>query len=37
MKKFEIPSYIFNFIDGLLLANGEITLSKKNSSKRFHK
>jgi len=29
MKKFEIPGYIFYFIDGLLLVNGEIALSKK--------
>ena len=29
MKKFEIPGYIFDFIDGLLLVNGIIALSKK--------
>ncbi|WP_158301296.1 hypothetical protein [Janthinobacterium sp. BJB426] len=29
MKKFEIPGCIFDFIDGLLIVNGEIALSKK--------
>ena len=29
MKKFKIPSYIFYFIDELMLANGEIALSRK--------
>ena len=35
MKKFEIPSYIFDFIDGLLLVNGEIALSKKTPANDF--
>ena len=35
MKKFEIPSYIFDFIDGLLLFNGEIVLSKKTPANDF--
>jgi hypothetical protein len=35
MKKFEIPSYIFDFIDGLLLVNGEIALSKKTPATDF--
>ena len=29
MKKFKIPSYAFDFIDGLLRTNGDITLSNK--------
>lgn len=35
MKKFEIPIYIFDFIDGLLLVNGEIVLSKKTPANDF--
>ncbi|MGK5061479.1 hypothetical protein [Janthinobacterium sp. LB3P112] len=35
MKKFEIPNYIFDFIDGLLLVNGENTLSKKTPANDF--
>ena len=35
MKKFEIPGYIFDFIDGLLLVNGEIVLSKKTPANDF--
>ncbi|WP_139176147.1 MULTISPECIES: hypothetical protein [unclassified Janthinobacterium] len=35
MKKFEIPSYIFDFIDGLLLINEEIALSKKTPANDF--
>jgi hypothetical protein len=35
MKKFEIPSYIFDFIDGLLLVNKEIALSKKTPANYF--
>ena len=35
MKKFEIPTYIFYFIDGLLLVNGEIALSKKTPANDF--
>lgn len=35
MKKFEIQNYIFDFIDGLLLINGEIALSKKTSANDF--
>ena len=35
MKKFEIPSHIFDFIDGLLLVNGEIALSKKTPANDF--
>jgi len=35
MKKFEIPGYIFDFIDGLLLVNGEIALSKKTPANDF--
>ncbi|NVI83189.1 hypothetical protein [Janthinobacterium sp. BJB401] len=35
MKKFEIPGYIFDFIDGLLLVNGEIALSKKIPANDF--
>lgn len=29
MKKFKIPGYAFDFIDGLLLLNGKVVLSKK--------
>ena len=35
MKKFEIQNYIFDFIDGLLLINGEIALSKKTPANDF--
>ena len=35
MKKFDIPGYIFDFIDGLLLVNGEIVLSKKTPANDF--
>lgn len=35
MKKFEIPGYIFYFIDGLLLVNGKIALSKKTPANDF--
>ena len=35
MKKFEIPGYIFDFTDGLLLVNGEIVLSKKTPANDF--
>ncbi|WP_425252408.1 hypothetical protein ACPJXG_22635 [Janthinobacterium sp. NFX145] len=35
MKKFEIPGCIFDFIDGVLLVNGEIALSKKTSANDF--
>ena len=32
MKKFKIPSYAFDFIDGLLHINGNIALSNKTSA-----
>ena len=35
MKKFELPGCIFDFIDGLLLVNGEIALSKKTPANDF--
>ncbi|HEU4817796.1 hypothetical protein [Janthinobacterium sp.] len=35
MKKIEIPGYIFDFIDGSLIINGEVTLSKKTPAKHF--
>ncbi len=35
MKKFEIPGCIFDFIDGLLLVNGEIVLSEKTPANDF--
>lgn len=37
MKKIEIPGYIFDFIDGSLIINGEVTLSKKTPAKHFIK
>lgn len=35
MKKIEIPGYISYFIDGSLIINGEVTLSKKTPAKHF--
>ncbi|MGX9715027.1 hypothetical protein ACWYXJ_12290 [Janthinobacterium lividum] len=35
VKKIEIPGYIFDFIDGSLIINGEVTLSKKTPAKHF--
>ena len=35
MKNFEIPGYIFDFIDGFLLVNGKIALSKKTPATDF--
>lgn len=35
MKKFEIQGYTFDFIDGLLLLNGSVALSKKTPTNDF--
>lgn len=35
MKKFKIPGYAFDFIDGLMLLNGKVVLSKKTPATDF--